>query len=155
MPVKVGHQFHEFCCTRDTGDAAPRVRSQPIPKKSSGSVTVVVGKTFEKLVLDNSKDVLIELYAPWCGHCKSLEPTYRDLAKRFKDVKQLVIAKMDATANDSPEPYTAGGFPKIYFALIGKKSSPVSYSGDRSLKDLEKFIRDHATVSLARVKEEL
>jgi len=144
-----------FIVMTDVGDAKPKIKSQPVPKKSSGPVTVVVGKTFEKLVLDNSKDVLIELYAPWCGHCKSLEPIYRDLAKRFKDVKQLVIAKMDATANDLPEPYTASGYPTIYFAPVGKKSSPVSYSGDRSLKDLEKFIRDHATVSLARVKEEL
>jgi len=126
-----------------------------MPKKSSGPVTVVVGKTFDKVVLDNSKDVLIELYAPSNNDCKKLEPVYRDLAKRFSDVKQLVIAKMDATANDSPDPYTASGFPTIYFAQAGKKASPVSYSGNRSLKDLEKFIRDHATVSLARVKEEL
>jgi len=156
VPPKFHHRFHLcYCNVCDTGDATPKVKSQPVPKKSSGPVTVVVGKTFHKLVLDSSKDVLIELYAPWCGHCKKLEPIYRDLAKRFKDVKQLVIAKMDATANDSPEPYTASGFPTIYFAPVGKKHSPVSYSGDRSLKDLEKFIRDHATVSLARAKEEL
>jgi len=142
-------------CSHDAGDAKQKIKSQAVPKKSSGPVTVVVGKTFDKLVLDNSKDVLIELYAPWCGHCKKLEPVYRDLAKRFKDVKNLVIAKMDATTNDSPDPYTASGFPTIYFAPAGKKTSPISYSGDRSLKDLEKFIRDHATVSLARVKEEL
>ena len=117
---------------------------------------MVVGKTFDKVVLDNSKDVLIELYSPSNNDCKKLEPVYRDLAKRFKDVKQLVIAKMDATANDSPDPYTASGFPTIYFARAGKKSSPVSYSGDPSLQNLEKFIRDHATVSLrARVKDEL
>ena len=144
-----------FIATCDTGDMKPKLRSQPIPKKSSGPVTVVVGKTFDKLVLDNSKDVLLELYSPSCGHCKNLEPTYRDLAKRFKDVKRLVIAKMDATANDSPDPYTASGYPTIYYAPAGKKQSPISYSGDRSLKDFDKFIRDHATVSLARVKEEL
>jgi protein disulfide-isomerase A4 len=137
------------------GDAKPRIKSQPVPKKSSGPVTVVVGNTFEKIVLDKSKDVLIELYAPWCGHCKSLEPVYRDLAKRFKSVKRLVIAKMDATANDSPEPYTASGFPTIYFAPAGSKQSPVSYSGDRSLDDLIKFIRKHATVPLDSVKDEL
>lgn len=142
-------------CACETGDAKPKIKSQAVPKKSSGPVTVVVGSTFKKLVLDNSKDVLIELYAPWCGHCKQLEPIYRDLAKQFKDVKKLVIAKMDATANDSPDPYTSSGYPTIYFAPAGKKMSPVSYSGDRSLKDLEKFIRDHATVSLVSAKEEL
>jgi protein disulfide-isomerase A4 len=126
-----------------------------VPKKSSGPVAVVVGSTFEKIVLDNSKDVLIELYAPWCGHCKNLEPIYRDLAKKFKNSKRLVIAKMDATANDAPEPYTSGRYPTIYFAQAGNKKSPISYDGDRSLEDLVKFIKEHATVPLESVKDEL
>ena len=63
------------------GDLKPRIKSQPIPKKQ-GIVKVVVGNSFEKIVLDNKKDVLIELYAPWCGHCKSLEPKYKELAKK-------------------------------------------------------------------------
>jgi protein disulfide isomerase len=130
------------------GDLTPKIKSQPVPKKSSGPVAVVVGNTFDKIVLDNSKDVLIELYAPWCGHCKKLEPVYRDLAKRFKNSKRLVIAKMDATANDSPEPYTASGFPTIFFAPAGKKGTPIPYNGDRTVDSLTKFIKDHATVPL-------
>ena len=137
-----------------TGDVKHKVKSQSIPKKSSGPVTVVVGKTFDKIVLDNYKDVLIELYAPQCIHCKQLEPVYRDLAKRFKDVEGLVIAKMDATENDSPDPYLPREYPTIYFAPVGKKMSPISYDGVQSLKDLEKFIRDHATVPLIRAKKE-
>ena len=116
---------------------------------------MVVGKTFKKIVLDNSKDVLIELYTLWCEHCKELEPVYRDLASRFKDVKQLVIAKMDITTNEAPHPYTTKEVPKIYFAPAGKKRSPIMYNGDWKLKTLEKFVRDHATVSLAGVKQEL
>lgn len=118
-------------------------------------MTVVVGNSFEKIVLDNSKDVFIELYAPWCGHCKKLEPVYKDLAKRFKKSKGLVIAKMDATANDAPEPYLSSGYPTIYFAPAGKKSAPIKYSGDRSLDEMTKFIKEHATVPLKATKEEL
>ena len=40
---------------------------------------VVVGKNFDEIVNDNTKDVLIEFYAPWCGHCKQLEPKYTEL----------------------------------------------------------------------------
>ena len=43
---------------------------------------VVVGETFNQIVNDPTKDVLIEFYAPWCGHCKSLAPKYEELAEK-------------------------------------------------------------------------
>ena len=43
---------------------------------------VVVGKTFNEIVNDPTKDVLIEFYAPWCGHCKNLEPIYNELGEK-------------------------------------------------------------------------
>uniref|UniRef100_A0A672LGX2 Thioredoxin domain-containing protein n=1 Tax=Sinocyclocheilus grahami TaxID=75366 RepID=A0A672LGX2_SINGR len=43
---------------------------------------VVVADTFEEIVSDPEKDVLIEFYAPWCGHCKKLEPKYTELGER-------------------------------------------------------------------------
>ena len=141
-----------FACT---GSIKPQVKSQPIPKKNTGPVTVVVGKTFEEIVLDSKKDVLIELYAPWCGHCKALEPTYKKLGKRFQDDPNVVIAKMDATANDIPPEFAAEGFPTIYFAPANDKKKPIKYDGERGLEDFVKFIKEKATVSLKKAKEEL
>ena len=46
------------------------------------SLQVVVGETFKEIVNDPTKDVLIEFYAPWCGHCKSLEPKYNELGEK-------------------------------------------------------------------------
>ncbi len=56
-------------------------------------MTVVVGKTVEDVVFDDSRDVLLEVYAPWCGHCQELEPTYKKLATRFKNVRGAVPAR--------------------------------------------------------------
>lgn len=43
---------------------------------------VVVAENFDSIVNDDSKDVLIEFYAPWCGHCKSLEPKFKELGEK-------------------------------------------------------------------------
>ncbi|KAK6740994.1 hypothetical protein RB195_009069 [Necator americanus] len=104
------------------GKAKAFVKSAPLPRDDKGPLRTLVGSNFDKIVNDESKDVLIEFYAPWCGHCKAFEPKYKELAANLKKTQpNLIIAKMDATANDAPSAYSVGGFPTIYFAPSGKK----------------------------------
>ncbi|XP_047205657.1 protein disulfide-isomerase A4 [Girardinichthys multiradiatus] len=137
----------EFVIAFKKGKLQPIIKSQPVPKNNKGPVKVVVGKTFNEIVMDDQKDVLIEFYAPWCGHCKKLEPDYLALGKKYKSEKNLVIAKMDTTANDVPnDRYNVEGFPTIYFAPSNGKQSPVKFDGgDRTVEGLSKFVEEHAT----------
>jgi protein disulfide-isomerase A1 len=80
----------------------PFYKSEPVPESNDGDIKIVVGKNLDLIVLDESKDVLLEIYAPWCGHCQSLEPTYNKLAKHLRGIDSLVIAKMDGTTNEHP-----------------------------------------------------
>ncbi|KAL7628851.1 protein disulfide-isomerase precursor [Parahypoxylon ruwenzoriense] len=126
------------------GKIEPSLKSEPIPETHEGPVTVVVGKSYEDVVLDDSKDVLIEFYAPWCGHCKALAPKYEDLATLYGNSEwkdKVVIAKVDATANDVPDDIS--GFPTIKLYPAGAKSQPVTYSGSRTVEDLIKFVKEN------------
>ncbi|KAE8618061.1 hypothetical protein XENTR_v10009261 [Xenopus tropicalis] len=103
------------------------MKSEAIPESNDGPVKVVVAENFDEIVNDDSKDVLIEFYAPWCGHCKNLEPKYKELGEKLGDDPNIVIAKMDATANDVPSQYEVRGFPTIYFTPAGSKQKPKRY----------------------------
>jgi len=137
--------FENFVKDFLDGKLKPYIKSEPAPEPNDGPVKVVVGSTFEEIVNDDSKDVLIEFYAPWCGHCKSLEPKYNELGEKLEGNDNIVIAKMDATANDVPEPYEVRGFPTIYFAPKGSKDSPKKYQGGREVKDFLDYLKREAS----------
>jgi len=130
------------------GQLTPYLKSEPVPSTNDGPVKVVVASTFNEIVNDPTKDVLIEFYAPWCGHCKSLAPKYDELAEKLKGEQDIVIAKMDATANDVPKSFDVRGFPTIYFAPKGSKQSPKSYEGGREVDDFIKYLARESTSPL-------
>merc|ERR1712187_483369 len=120
----------------EPGVLSPYYKSEDPPATQTGPVITVVGSTFNSIVKDPSKDVLVEFYAPWCGHCKKLEPVYRDVAKKLEGISTLVVAKIDATANDV-EGVDVEGFPTIKLWRGSKKDEPLDFDGDR---DVESFI---------------
>jgi protein disulfide-isomerase A1 len=130
-------------------------KSEEIPAENSGPVTVVVGKTFNDIVLDSSKDVFVEFYAPWCGHCKNLAPIYEELAAKVASDK-LVIAKIDATANWYPSNVDVQGYPTLYLFRASDKT-PIDFSGERTVEGMEKFLKEKADTAFgaASAKEEL
>ncbi|GAU15644.1 hypothetical protein TSUD_109020 [Trifolium subterraneum] len=124
----------------------PFFKSDPVPETNDGDVKIVVGNNFDEIVLDESKDVLLEIYAPWCGHCQHLEPIYNKLAKHLRSIDSIVIAKMDGTQNEHPRA-KSDGFPTLLFFPAGNKSfDPITVETDRTVVAFYKFIKQHASI---------
>ncbi|RVX22596.1 Protein disulfide-isomerase [Vitis vinifera] len=115
-------------------------KSEPIPEVNNEPVKVVVADTLQEIVFNSGKNVLVEFYAPWCGHCKKLAPILDEVAISFENDADVVIAKLDATANDIPnDTFDVKGYPTLYFKSASGNIS--QYEGDRSKEDIIEFIK--------------
>jgi len=138
--------FREFLNDLKDGNLEAHIKSEPVPDNSANAVKVAVAKNFEELVTKSEKDVLVEFYAPWCGHCKKLTPIYDELGEKMAN-EEVEIVKMDATANDVPPAYDVKGFPTLYW-LPKSSKTPKSYNGGREIDDFVKYIAKEATDEL-------
>ncbi|GLT42618.1 hypothetical protein SLA2020_166080 [Shorea laevis] len=111
------------------------------------SVVVLTDDNFGEIVLDETKDVLVEFYAPWCGHCKNLAPTYEKVATAFKQEEDVVIANLDADKyKDLSEKYVVSGYPTLKFFPKGNKAGE-EFEGGRDLEDFVAFINEKCGTS--------
>lgn len=151
-PDQVAPWFKKFM----DGKLEPFMRSQPIPEENNEPVKVVVLHSLQDMVFNSEKEVFLEFYAPWCGHCKKLAPILDEVAISYQNDPNIMIAKFDASANDVPsDSFNVQGFPTMFF--ITKNKEIVQYNGGRSKEDIIEFIeknRSEKHKSESEVKSE-
>jgi len=137
-----------------SGKVKQHLLSQVLPEDwDKTPVKTLVSTNFDEVAFDKSKDVLVEFYAPWCGHCKQLVPIYEQLGDKFKDSATVVIAKIDSTANEL-EHTKINSFPTI--KLFKKDTNEVvDYNGERNLEGLTKFVESGGQTGADPKQEEI
>ncbi|KAL0871764.1 hypothetical protein ABMA27_004262 [Loxostege sticticalis] len=130
--------IEEFIQSFFDGKLKQHLLSEDLPEDwAAKPVKVLVATNFDEVVFDANKKVLVEFYAPWCGHCKQLVPIYDKLGAHFEKDEDVVIAKIDATANEL-EHTKITSFPTI--KLYTKDNQVRDYNGERTLAALTKFV---------------
>jgi len=113
----------------------------------SDAVVELTESNFKKLVLDSDEPWLIEFFAPWCGHCKNLEPHWKKAAKELKG--KFKLGAVDATIHQSlGQQYEVQGYPTIKYFPAGKKSKAEEYNGGRTADDIVAWAGERAEVNM-------
>mmetsp|Transcript_17723 Transcript_17723/g.12652 ORF Transcript_17723/g.12652 Transcript_17723/m.12652 type:complete len:208 (+) Transcript_17723:98-721(+) len=101
-------------------------------------VIVLTDDNFEEELAKYSS-LLVEFYAPWCGHCKALAPEYAKAAKRLRENNPpYYLAKVDATENkEQAEAHGIRGFPTLFFYKNGQR---MEYNGGRTENEIVQWI---------------
>ena len=90
--------------------------------------------TFQDLVLNNDKPVVVDFWATWCGPCKMVAPEMEKLAAKYDGVVDVV--KVDVDAN--PRLSQAFGIMSIpTIACFKPGQQPMGVAGARPMEYLE------------------
>ena len=64
-------------------------------ESAASKVITLTASNFKKQVLDSDEMWFVEFYAPWCGHCQQLEPSWDKTAKLLKGAVKVGAVNVD------------------------------------------------------------
>ncbi|CAG8543811.1 2661_t:CDS:10 [Acaulospora colombiana] len=119
----------ELYDSQEEGTEEIYVTNEEIPVESSvptnplGTVVILTGKNFDELI--SSGPWFVKFFAPWCGHCQHLAPTWEELGKKLKD--KVNVGKVDCTVDG------------------------VDYKGSRQLQSLQDFAEKAGAARISEI----
>ncbi|XP_072416092.1 thioredoxin domain-containing protein 11 [Chiloscyllium punctatum] len=110
-------------------------------------ITEVTTQTFDNIVLDAEKNVLLLYYTQWCGFCTALNHVFIQVARLFHANDGIIIARINVAKNDLPWEYMVDQLPTVLFFPSKRKDLSVKYPEALpfTVPNLVRFILSHST----------
>jgi len=120
-------------------------------------VLQITGKTYDRMIAQSNYTSIVEFYAPWCGHCKNLQPAYEKAAKSLVGLAKVAAVDCDEEENKQ---FCGGfgvqGFPTLKIVRPGKTpGKPIveDYNGPRTAKGIADAVADKIPNFVKRIDD--
>lgn len=111
--------------------------------------------TYDRLISQSNYTSIVEFYAPWCGHCKNLQPAYEKVAKSLEGLAKVAAIDCDEEKNKQfCSMQGVQGFPSLKIVRPGKKAGrPVveDYNGERTAAAISQAVAAKINNHVTRV----
>ncbi|KAJ4402915.1 hypothetical protein N0V91_006826 [Didymella pomorum] len=139
-----------------TAALALNAQAESMYSKKSG-VLNIAGTDYDRVIAKSNYTSIVEFYAPWCGHCKSLKPAYEKAAQSLAGIAKVAAINCDEEMN---KPFCGQmgvqGFPTLKIVRPGKKAGKPTiedYQGPRSAKGIVDAVKDKVPNIVKRVND--
>ena len=109
-------------------------------------VTEIENNQFDQQVLQQTKPVIVDFWAPWCGPCKAMAPAFASLAETYNN--QIIFTKCDVDSNTTvAERYGIKSIPTVMIFQGGKAINSITGMVSQSVLEeaIQKALAGEAT----------
>ena len=108
------------------------IQPGPINLDSTNFNNLVVDSKTGKII--SERPWFIKFFAPWCGHCKKLAPTWIEFSIKYSDI--VNVGEVDCVEyGDLCDKYQVNSYPTLIFFPSSNPKAHFRYEGDRKLDD--------------------
>ncbi|KAI8074308.1 thioredoxin-like protein [Gilbertella persicaria] len=127
-----GGDWKEYTGSFDMSSLERFVQTNQMARNPDGKSIEINRSAQLKAILESKEPWFVKFYAPWCGHCKQLQPTWVDMAKQLKD--KVNVAEVNCEDSKALcQEYKVTGLPTLSYFVHG---AILKYSGPRKLDNL-------------------
>ncbi len=128
--------FKELVAANSQEIAANKTVATSQETIANNQVVQINSGNYQQSIKDSGKPVILEVYATWCGACRGVEPTFRELSVQYKD--KVVFAKVNYDEEaEIVQKYNVTLLPTFLFIRPGESKPAMKLTGGMAKAEFE------------------